>query len=281
MSTVLTETSSYDATITVPASGDARTASSVNTAFQSLTNRSKYLYDHMPNGLLVGGDRADCSDGATVNISAIKSVIIGNKSYSASAQALTNSSLEGGGSFANSTWYYVYCYVSAGSLAFQISTTAPEASLTWKTGVTTHRYLRSFRTNSSGTVYRFRACGGRVIYRRSAHSPGTFSVLAASADGSFTDVNCAGFVPPHARLITLFANFQIADDADGQREVRYRTNGDTSSYFSMKTQDKIAQQDAQFDIETDSSQIFEYSIVDSASPTNTIQLDIDIVGYSE
>lgn len=43
MPTNLTETSTFDATITVPADGDARTAASVVTPFQSLANRSKYL----------------------------------------------------------------------------------------------------------------------------------------------------------------------------------------------------------------------------------------------
>ena len=43
MPTNLTETATYDATITVPADGDARTALSVEIPFQALANRSKYL----------------------------------------------------------------------------------------------------------------------------------------------------------------------------------------------------------------------------------------------
>lgn len=43
MPTNLTETSTFDATITVPADGDARTAASVEVPFQALANRSKYL----------------------------------------------------------------------------------------------------------------------------------------------------------------------------------------------------------------------------------------------
>lgn len=43
MPTNLTETSTFDATITVPADGDARTAASVVTPLQALANRSTYL----------------------------------------------------------------------------------------------------------------------------------------------------------------------------------------------------------------------------------------------
>ena len=281
MASAVTETSTFDASVVAPDSGDARTASSVRTPFTNVANRTKFLYDSMCNGLLVGGDKADCSDGATVNVSAIKAVTIANKTYSANAQALTNSVLEGGGSFANNTWYYVYAYVSSGALAFQITTTAPEASLVWKNGTTTHRYLRSFRTNASGVIYRFRASGNNVTYRRSGHTTNAFSVLSASATASFTDVDCSVFVPPHARLARLWANFQIADDADGQRQALFRTNGDSSSSFGLKTQDKVAQQDAMFEIELDSSRVFEYSIVDAASPTNAILLDVECMGYTE
>lgn len=49
MPTVLTEVDSYDASITVPAAGDLRTASSVQTAFQSLANRTKF-FSRLING---------------------------------------------------------------------------------------------------------------------------------------------------------------------------------------------------------------------------------------
>ena len=46
MPTNLTEVDAFDATVSVPLSGDARTAASVVTALQSLANRTKYLKLH-------------------------------------------------------------------------------------------------------------------------------------------------------------------------------------------------------------------------------------------
>lgn len=50
----LTENSTFTANVSVPEAADARTASSVETAFQALTNRSKWLYDRMIQLLPVG-----------------------------------------------------------------------------------------------------------------------------------------------------------------------------------------------------------------------------------
>jgi hypothetical protein len=45
MSTILTETSTFSATVTVPSDGDPGAAASVIVGMQSLTNRTKYLND--------------------------------------------------------------------------------------------------------------------------------------------------------------------------------------------------------------------------------------------
>lgn len=47
MSKILTETESFDADVTVPEGGDARTAPSVEAPFQKLTNRTRYLYEQL------------------------------------------------------------------------------------------------------------------------------------------------------------------------------------------------------------------------------------------
>jgi hypothetical protein len=46
MSTILTETSTFTATVTAPDDGDPATGASVTTGLQSLTNRSLYLNDN-------------------------------------------------------------------------------------------------------------------------------------------------------------------------------------------------------------------------------------------
>lgn len=44
---ILTEADSFDASVTVPEGGDARTAGSVETPMQALTNRHRYTYNRM------------------------------------------------------------------------------------------------------------------------------------------------------------------------------------------------------------------------------------------
>ena len=69
---------------------------------------------------------------------------------SASETQLTSSAHFGSGTLANDTMYYVYATLSAGVLTYDVSTTAPDAPLTWKTGATgTHRYLFCFKTSSA------------------------------------------------------------------------------------------------------------------------------------
>lgn len=52
MPTVLTDVNQFDATITVPVDGDVRNAASVQVAFQSYANRTRWLYNQLANGLI-------------------------------------------------------------------------------------------------------------------------------------------------------------------------------------------------------------------------------------
>src|SRR5690349_19116610 len=47
----LTDVSSFTSPIVVPVGGDVRNAESVETPFQGLSNRTKYLYDAIVNGV--------------------------------------------------------------------------------------------------------------------------------------------------------------------------------------------------------------------------------------
>jgi autotransporter-associated beta strand protein len=59
--------------------------------------------------------------------------------------------------------------LSAGVLTYDVSTTAPDAPLTWKTGaVGTHRYLFCFHTSSAGVPLAMQMSRGRYLYRLSA-----------------------------------------------------------------------------------------------------------------
>lgn len=58
MSTILTETSTFTATVTAPDDGDSITGASVTTGLQSLANRTKYLNDTATAAALVAGSVA-------------------------------------------------------------------------------------------------------------------------------------------------------------------------------------------------------------------------------
>jgi hypothetical protein len=69
MAEILTETSSFDADVVVPQAGDARTAASVKSPIQKLTNRTKYLADHVTTE----AERNDNQDAILVTLRTIAS----------------------------------------------------------------------------------------------------------------------------------------------------------------------------------------------------------------
>jgi hypothetical protein len=72
----------------------------------------------------------------------------------------------GVGSLSPGVPHYLYAYINAGSLAVEASTTAPEQDFFhWKSGASfTHRYLGSFRTDSTGVPFPFYALRGEFRY---------------------------------------------------------------------------------------------------------------------
>jgi hypothetical protein len=269
MPTPVTETSTFDATVDAPVSGDARTAASVRTPFGQLANRTKYLNDQLANGHLVGGSRLDSSNGTTVNLSAIKALIIAGKLYSAAAQALTVSILEGGGAFGFNAWHYLYGYVSGGALAFQISTTVPGADLIWKNGVTTHRYLGAFRTGSAGAILPFRAERGEYTWRPSAYGSNFTLAKNAGAATTFADLQLTAAVegglllPPHARQARVRVRFK--NGSGGLNAFYLRTKGDSGDQNYNLAADGVIFDT--LDVEADANGYLEYKLTSGSSST--------------
>lgn len=273
MSHNLTPVSQYTGNVTVPDNGDARTAESVNVALQSLADRALYAFDQLVNGVLVGGDVVDSSDGDTLNVTDF-SVIIANKLYAKAASAVTVSVLEGGGAFANFTVYYLYAYVSAGAILFQISVTAPDTKRVFKSGTTTHRYLCTFATNGSADILPFQKRGNKYTFRQSKLN--AFLVLLSGAATSYTDVDCnvsQKLVPLHAKVATIRALYNNTDAAT--QNIDFRTDGDTTNTIQAFVTNGITYAES-FDIEVTSTgtsaapvQKFEYKSTDA-------QLDVSI-----
>lgn len=305
MTTTLTETSTFGASVAVPATGEARTAASVQTPFQELTNRSAYLRA-ATDGLVVWGHKARVAPGGTNNgnfavyVPPIEAVsLLDGTSWKAFTLAvetqLTSATHFGSGTLANDTNYYVYATVSGGALTFEVSTTVPDAGLIWKTAaVGTHRYLFCFHTSSSGVPLAMQMSRGRYLYRFSALTATELRALNTSSATAATDVILARagtvgreLLPAHARIARLLSEVTAAGNhIDDTVQVSYGMNGDlgTGSAFIHRVYGpSSATNHAVFDCECDSARTIDYSITlsntDAGDPTTTTNLYV--LGFEE
>ncbi len=150
MATNLTDVSAFTSPVVAPADGDTRNAASITQGEQPLADRTRFLLNASVGQLLWNGRlRVDAvTTGIGVYVGAIESLLIGTSLLSQAAETEIAGALPLAGL---SSWYYVYAYDNAGTLALQASLDAPDAALVWKsTGDLTHRYLGCFRTDGSG-----------------------------------------------------------------------------------------------------------------------------------
>ena len=304
MPTSLTETTTFGATLAVPATGEARTAASVQTPFQEIANRTAYLRA-ATDGLLVWAHKARVATGGTSNgdfavyvppIEAV-SLLDGTswKAFTLTVETQLTSALHfGSGTLAADTNYYVYAYVSGGALTFEVSTAAPTAGLIWKTGATsTHRYLFCFHTSAAGVPLAMQMSRGRYLYRFSALTTELRALNTSSAVGA-TDVILARggtvgreLLPAHARIARLLSEVTAAGNhIDDTVQVNYGMNGDlgTGAAFIHRVYGpSSATNQAVFDCECDSVRTIDYSITlsntDGGSPTTTVALYV--IGFEE
>lgn len=265
----LTETSTFTSAVQVPDSGDARTAASVETPFQALTNRAKWLYDAVQGTLQWDGHlyTATPSTGIGVFVGVIRKLVVGAYSFSTSAATEAPGSLP---LAAVSTWHYLYGRESSGVFAVVVSTDPPTADLMWSsTGVGTLRYLGTFRTDGSGYPIAFEAVGGAYLWRTAlaARQP------TAGNATSPTNVDCSPYAPPHARLLRLTMNAidtsgasktaSLSKDGDGVVAVQLQIPANTR--VSMETE-----------VPCSTAQVVDYQ-VSSADAT----LTLNVMGWRE
>lgn len=280
MTTTLTETEAFGATVAVPATGEARTAASVQTPFQELTNRTAWAKGAL-NGLLVGGRvlYSDSSGSATdVFVSPITRLVLGSRVLS-SASAM-EAPLPGG-ALAAETWYYVYGYDSSGVLALETSTTAPDSALVFKSSTTTHRYLGCFRTSTGSVVLPFRSVGGRYSYRASWDTASELQALLATTGVSATDVILARggtaskeLIPPHTRMARVQSTLSATG---GEATATFLTKGDTPGTTIRQEHADGIQASMEFLIETDSARTVQYTLALGSIGSLTLR----VVGFEE
>jgi hypothetical protein len=212
-----------------PAAGEPRQAASVNDALQNLANRTAYLkptVDGMAGYLAWSGTLQSAST-TTVTVGRIERLILDGQALQAAETAIGTPKLEGGGSFAVDTWYYVYAWNNAGTLDYEISDTEPDEALFWKDGDDTRRYLGCFRTDGSGDIRKFTMTGREFTFRvdgivaadRVLQPPGNDAT-------SPTAVDLSAWVPPHARRVALkFMIGNVASAVDGTGYVQSENAG--------------------------------------------------------
>lgn len=234
MPATLTPVPQYDAAdIIVPASGDARTAAGVTAPFQKIADRAQFGVNGVASRLqwadTVTVDAGGTSTVFAVHIGAIQTIALARLDGSyrlafAAAATLTAAHLESGSALGANEWRYVYAYDPGdGSVAFQISTTAPRASLAYKSGVEgfLYRYLGCFRTDGSSAPLPQTTCGRVTVYSQPIVGGGP----AASGSGptsGFAALSLATRVPPHARV--ALCDITVIDDATWRAVT---TSGDT------------------------------------------------------
>lgn len=304
MSSSYSPTAEFTASQTIVADGDAANATNTNVAPKLLFDRVAYLRA-ATDGLLVWAHKARVATGGANNgnfavyvppIEAV-SLLDGTtwKAFTLAVETqLTSASHYGSGTLNADTNYYVYATVSASVLTFEVSATAPDAALTWKTGATgTHRYLFCFHTSSAGVPLAMRMSRGRYLYRLSALTT-ELRALNTSSAAAATDVilaraGTAGreLLPAHARIARLLSEVTAAGNhVDDTVVVSYGMNGDlgTGAAFIHRVYGaSSATNHAVFDCECDSARTIDYSITlsntDGGNPTTTTNLYV--IGFEE
>lgn len=225
-------------------------------------------------GQMSGGDRLSVDPGGTSTVFTVRiSRIVGLLSrqtgstpiyatYTAGETTLDLTDVDGApAALANDTWYYVYafCNGTATTQAY-ISTTAPESSLTWRTGAEgVDRYIGCFRTNGSGVPLAMRMHRGRYTYR-----PFYVQALAFGNSTTYAAVDLSGVLPPHARIAHLRLNLT------GAYVAQLRTTGAASGYATF------GPGYSPIEIEADSAQSVDYLVSNALA-----SLDIEATGFAE
>ncbi|NJB80282.1 hypothetical protein [Xanthomonas arboricola] len=132
--------------------------------------------------------------------------------------SFANSITKTGIALGNSVWGHVYAYLNGGSPDVEVVPAGPSAPYSGrartKSGDTTRRYLGSIRTNASGSIYRFDARNGQVLYMEEVIRP-----LSGGTNASATTVSLAALLPP-----TSFVAIASMNNT-GTAAVRYRPTG--------------------------------------------------------
>lgn len=273
MPTNLTEYLSFTGPVSVPVSGDPRTAASVDGALQALTDRTRFLLS-ADSGRILWNERirvGAATTGLGVYVGAIKSLVIGEALLSL-APVGGESELAGSLPLANSSWYGIYASDDgSGGLLLGASLDGRDVTGVWKsTGIGTHRYLGSFRTDGSGNPIYMTAVRGHYRWQT---APAVRTALATGTSTSAASVSCAAYAPPLTRLLCLSTLLHETGGAgNGQASLGETTSGAVLVQLRSPTSGNATQS---FDLPCTNAQAISYSVV------STSELSIYVDGWLE
>jgi hypothetical protein len=210
--------------------------------------------------------------GAISHVQTYRSGTTTHKAYAYAGGTIGASKIEGGGNLANSTWYYIYAYDNAGSLDFEISTTAPNNNLCTKGADSTRIYLGCFRTLSTGAPIPVRMKRGRYLYNYSGSAVADTRALNAGSATSNTAIDLAALVPPHTQVATIRA--EVVSTSGASINYAYiRTEGESGAdEVSIPVPGTSAMSASLvLDVVTDADQDIAYRVSNTGSaPTLTV-----------
>jgi hypothetical protein len=196
-------------------SGAAANASTINSPLSQLDTKITSL-DGKMTGLDIGmvGLQLIWNSATSISVD-VGSCHAENGDSIVVTSTLVKSSL----SLSASTWYHVYVYLSGGSPAAEVVTTAPavwKGTAYRKTGDTSRRYVGSVKSDGGGNVLEFRHHNlSNTIYYAQGNS-----VLTLGTATTLTSIDCSGFVP----VTSIFSLFYVVTTATTTCDLLYTTS---------------------------------------------------------
>ena len=269
MSHILTPIDAF-ASVEVPDDGEAAVATApgsplsrvtLEEVVQALANRDEWIRRSL-QGTLKSPPWLRIREGATdLEFGACTELVLGEDRLSGAAGTLALGTLPA------DVWRYVYAWNDGGALEYEISATAPEAGLVFKTGDASRRYIGSFRTTLLGLIVPFHLVRGRA---RQTHRVLNAGASAAWATLILQDIiSSVDAIPLHA------TRAELRITVTGQ--ARIRALGDSANEIVFDTADGNGRTWV-IDVRRDGSNrpVIEYQVVGGGST-----LTVDVLGWEE
>ena len=195
----------FPATLTVPADGDLANAASVVVPMQDMLTgidgaRAGH-YGQKRHRRIVSTNLADLTIGPLGYVMVTSGGVWRIAAYTLASTITAAAKL--GAALANSTRYYVYAGIVAGSPDFIVTTDPPDTYRAYRTGNTDHLYITTFLTDTAAHIIPFRHDGMRYryfdVYWGVAGSPAAalaFVNVTQATDGAKVSVSGFGSGAP-------------------------------------------------------------------------------------